>query len=220
MPKIKWYQIVEFIVRQAILAVVRVSTGVHLRESSLPHGQAQCVYFSNHTSIADFMLIWAVMPASLRRTTRTVAAADYWTSTWLRRFLAKNVFNALLISRAGQEGAGPCATQLMNEALRRGESLIIFPEGTRNTSAAWLTPFKLGLYHLACEHPHVQFIPVWLDNIREVMPKGAWLPLPLVCTVNMGKPLPLKPSEPAQPFLSRAQEAVLALRPDAGAPAC
>lgn len=220
MPKIKLFQVVEFAVRQAILAIVRVSTGVHLRESSVPHGQAQCVYFSNHTSIADFMLIWAVMPSSLRRTTRTVAAEDYWTSSWLRRFLALNVFNALLISRAGNERGGPCAALLMSEALARGESLIIFPEGTRNTSAAWLTPFKSGLYHMACEHPHVHFIPVWLDNIREVMPKGAWLPLPLVCTVNMGEPLDLKPSESAQPFLHRAQEAVLALRPTAGANPC
>ncbi|MGH6648870.1 lysophospholipid acyltransferase family protein [Aquabacterium sp.] len=212
MPKINVGQMVGFVVGQALLAFVRLSTGVHLRESGLPPGLTQRVYFSNHTSIGDFILIWAVMSPELRRTTRTVAAEDYWTSSALRRFLALNVFNALLISRCGQGGA-----QRMTEALRRGESLIIFPEGTRNTSAAWLTPFKSGLYHLACEHPQVQFIPVWIDNLRNVMPKGAWLPLPLVCSVGMGAPLPLRPSEPTLAFLERAQEAVLALKPDSQA---
>ncbi|RZL04316.1 MAG: 1-acyl-sn-glycerol-3-phosphate acyltransferase [Rubrivivax sp.] len=207
-------------VRQAILALVRLSTGVHLRQSAWPRGEAQRVYFSNHTSIGDFLLIWAVMPRDLRRTTRTVAAKDYWTRTWLRRFLALNVFNALLISRAGGERGGHDAAQCLTEALDRGESLIIFPEGTRNTSAAWLAPFKSGLYHMACGHPQVQFIPVWLDNVRHVMPKGAWLPLPLVCTVSLGAPLPLRPSEQAHLFLVRAQEAVLALKPDVEAVPC
>jgi 1-acyl-sn-glycerol-3-phosphate acyltransferase len=203
------------VVGQALLAFVRLSTGVHLRESGPPPGSTQRVYFSNHTSIGDFILIWAVMPPALRRTTRIVGAEDYWTSSALRRFLALNVFNALLISRGGQGGAG--ASRRMTEALRRGESLIIFPEGTRNTSAAWLMPFKSGLYHLACEHPQVQFIPVWIDNLRNVMPKGAWLPLPLVCSVGMGAPLPLRPAEQAPAFLARAQDAVLALKPDARA---
>jgi len=219
MPKINAGRMVGFLVGQVLLAVVRLSTGVHAR-GSLPRGEAQRVYFSNHTSIGDFLLIWAVMPPDLRRTTRTVAAEDYWTSSTLRRFLAQNVFNALLISRGGGGQGGGCATQRMTEALNHGDSLIIFPEGTRNTSAAWLTPFKSGLYHLACDHPHVQFIPVWLDNIRHVMPKGAWLPLPLVCSVNMGAPLPLRPAEQAPVFLKRAQEAVLALKPDLQVVSC
>lgn len=212
MRKLNGGQVVGFMVRQVLLAVVRLSTGARLGQAGMPRGQDQRVYFANHTSIGDFLLIWAVLPGHLRRGTRTVAAEDYWTRTCLRRFLARNVFNALLISRAGQ-GRGGAGTAL-TEALGRGESLIFFPEGTRNTSDAWITPFKSGLFHMACEHPGVQFIPVWLDNIREVMPKGAWLPLPLVCTVHMGSPLALRPSEAAASFLGRAQDAVLALRPD------
>jgi 1-acyl-sn-glycerol-3-phosphate acyltransferase len=204
-----------FMIKELLLAIVRVSTGVRSVGLQPARTTGQQVYFANHTSIADFLLIWTVMPPELRRTTRTVAAADYWNASWLRRFLAREVFNAVLISRACKPGQ-PSALEVMTEALRRGESLIIFPEGTRNTSGDWLTPFKPGLYHIACEYPSVQFIPVWLDKIREVLPKGMWLPVPMDCTVHVGLPLPLNPAEKVEAFLKRAQDAVLALRPCEG----
>lgn len=202
-----------WIAKEVILAVVRVSTSVRQLGRPVPaSAHQQGVYFANHTSLADFLLIWTVMPTHQRRKTRPVAAEDYWNASWLRRFLAQEVFNALLIKRASGEGE-PSAVDLMAQALGRGESLIIFPEGTRNTTEAWLTPFKCGLYLLGREYPQVPLIPVWLHNIRHVMPKGVWLPVPMVCTVHVGAPLSIRPSEQADEFLVRAQEAVLKLRP-------
>lgn len=201
-----------WIAKVLILAVVRVSTGVRLMGGGVPSAPHQGVYFANHTSLADFLLIWTVMPARQRRQTRPVAAEDYWNASWLRRFLAREVFNALLIKRACAEGE-PSAVDLMAQALSRGESLILFPEGTRNTTEAWLTPFKCGLFLLGREHPTVPLVPVWLHNIRHVFPKGVWLPVPMDCTVHVGAPLSIRPVESADDFLGRAQEAVLALRP-------
>lgn len=172
----------------------------------------QRVYFANHGSHGDFVMIWATLPAALRRATRPVAGQDYWLASWLRRFAADRVFHALLIDRHPQPGA-PSPVDLMAQALAAGESLILFPEGTRNTTEALLLPFKSGLYHLSCHSPQVEFIPVWIDHIRRVIPKGELIPVPMVCTVSYGAPLALQPDEGKDAFLRRAEQAVLALRP-------
>jgi 1-acyl-sn-glycerol-3-phosphate acyltransferase len=209
--------------RAFILSVVHVFTGVGLKGPGKPLGVGKpCVYFANHTSLGDFLLIWAVMPPSLRGQVRPVAAADFWMASGLRRFIALDVFNALLIERAEVGAERPHAPErqaplaMMSDALRQGDSLIFFPEGTRNTTNDSLRPFRSGLYHLAQEHPDVALVPVWLDNIRHVMPKGHRLPVPTLCTVNMGIPWQCRFKADAgrmDVFLEEAQKAVLALRP-------
>lgn len=170
------------------------------------------VYFANHGSHGDFVLIWTTLPPALRRMTRPVAARDYWSASALKRFIGSQVFNALLIDRTPPPGA-PSPVDAMAEALRRGESLILFPEGTRNTTDAPLLPFKSGLYRLSRLCPQVELVPVWIDNIKRVIPKGQWLPVPMICSVNYGEPLAFDPDEDKDAFCRRAEAAVLALRP-------
>ena len=170
------------------------------------------VYYGNHTSHGDFVLIWAALPASLRVRTRPVAGADYWETTRVRRWLMHEVFRAVLIDRtAGRNGADPVA--LMAEALAQEDSLIVFPEGTRNTTDEILLPFKSGIYHLARASPAVEFVPVWIENLNRVMPKGEVVPIPLLCTITFGAPLRLRDAESKDDFLGRAREALLALCP-------
>jgi 1-acyl-sn-glycerol-3-phosphate acyltransferase len=137
---------------------------------------------------------------------RPVAAAAYWQRDGLRRYLIHAVFNGVLIERdpgARQQDPIACLCQAVDE----GNSLILFPEGTRNTDEGVL-PFKSGIYHLARQRPELEFVPVWID-----MPKGRWLPLPLLCTTTFGEPLRLKADEDKQHFLERARESLLALDP-------
>jgi 1-acyl-sn-glycerol-3-phosphate acyltransferase len=122
------------------------------------------------------------------------------------------VFRALLINRHPQPGE-PSPVDQMAQTLADGDSLIIFPEGTRNTGESPLLPFKSGLYHLAQQYPDAELVPVWIDNIRRVIPKGEWIPVPMICTVSFGEPLVRQPLETKDAFLARACEAVLALRP-------
>jgi 1-acyl-sn-glycerol-3-phosphate acyltransferase len=201
---------------ELIMFFARALTGVRpVWRGGLPT-TATRVYFANHGSHGDFVLIWTTLPARLRHATRPVAGRDYWDKTALKRFIGTRVFNALLIDRKPAPGEAPAASPVdeMAVALRRGESLIIFPEGTRNTGEAPLLPFKSGLYHLGRQCPEVELIPVWIDNIRRVIPKGQWLPVPMVCSVNYGAPLAVGADEDKDTFLKRAEAAVLALRPE------
>lgn len=169
------------------------------------------VYFANHTSNGDFVLIWAVMPGRMRRMTRPVAAADYWLRGRLRRFVIRHVFDAVLIDRNPETREGD-PVDAMAKALDKGRALILFPEGKRNQSEAPLLPFKTGLFHLANARPEVPMVPVWIANLNRAMPKGELFPVPLICTVTFGEPLHLGAEEDKSAFLDRAAAALLATR--------
>lgn len=169
------------------------------------------VYFANHTSNGDFVLIWAVLPPMMRAGTRPVAGADYWLTTKLKSFIGREVFNAVLIDRNPDTRTDDPVAQ-MAEALDEGSSLIIFPEGTRNMTDAPLLPFKSGLFHLASQRMDVDLVPVWIENLNQVMPKGEVIPIPLICTVRFGAALRLDPGETKDAFLKRSHHALLSLK--------
>lgn len=173
----------------------------------VPH---QRVYYANHTSNGDFVLIWTVLPFAMRKVTRPVAGSDYWLSSRLKTFIGRAVFKAVLIDRRPEHRTED-PVELMVEALDEGSSLIIFPEGTRNTTTEPLLPFKSGLFHLASKRTRVDLVPVWIENLNNVMPKGEVVPIPLLCTVTFGAPLHLEKGETKKAFLERAEKALLAL---------
>lgn len=175
------------------------------------------VYLANHCSHGDFVLLWTVLPPRLRRRTRPVAGADYWGGSALRRFIGTQVFRAVLIARGDGLDGGRQAVQQMCAALDAGDSLILFPEGTRNTGEATLLPFRSGLHHLAQARPHVDYVPVWIAHLNRVLPKGEIVPVPLLCTVSFGEPLSIERGEDKQAFLDRARAALLALATEAQA---
>jgi 1-acyl-sn-glycerol-3-phosphate acyltransferase len=194
----------------AIVGFARLVTGVRGEWLGCAPDPRPRIYFANHRSHADFVLIWTVLPASLRRLTRPVAGADYWLRGRLRAFIGERVFRSVLIDRhAAARDADPIA--VMTAALDRDESLILFPEGTRNTGEEPLLPFKSGLYHLSRARPDVEVVPVWIENLNRVMPKGEFVPIPLLCTVTLGAPLALGANEDKHDFLARSRDALLAL---------
>ena len=187
-------------------AGVRLFTGVQARWLGCPPDTTQRVYFANHTSNLDFLVLWSVLPFNARRNTRPVAASDYWRGGRLRLYLADRVFRGVLIERKKVTRSNNPMDQLI-AVLKAGESLIIFPEGGRTTEPE-MRPFKSGLYHLGKAMPDVELVPVYLDNANRVLPKGEFLPIPLLCSVNFGAPLRLLPDESRDAFLTRARSAV------------
>lgn len=197
----------------AIILFARFITAVRAVWQGIEPVQRQRVYFANHVSHGDFILLWTVLPDRMRRRTRPVAGADYWLKSPLRRFIGRDVFNAVLIDRNRESRTDDPIAQ-MAEALDSGASLIVFPEGTRNETDARLLPFKSGIYHLAKARPEVDLVPVWIDNLNRVMPKGEFVPVPLICTVTFGAPLHVGADEAKDAFIARAEQALLALSPD------
>ncbi|XAH24523.1 lysophospholipid acyltransferase family protein [Xylophilus sp. GW821-FHT01B05] len=202
-----------------LLGLVRLLTGAQARWYGCPPKAEQRIYFANHQSHADLVMIWAALPQELRSITRPVAAKDYWTKTRFRHWITTAVFNAVYVDRSGGKpaaGEAPPAEavdplQPLEEALERGDSIIIFPEGTRGAGDD-PQAFKSGLYTLAQRFPHVVLVPTWIQNIQRVMPKGEVVPVPILCSVTFGAPVQVEAGEERRPFLDRARLAVMALR--------
>jgi len=192
-----------------LAAALRLACGVRqLPDAAVP--TAPCIFFANHTSHLDFATIWAALPPAQRARVRPVAGRDYWEKGPLRRWLAGRVFRAVLIERQRVTVATNPLTPMV-DALDAGASLIVFPEGTRSPDGR-LQPFKSGLHHLARARPATPLVPVLLDNLNRILPKGDFLPVPLVATLAVGPPLAFDAAESKTGFLARAQAAVAALQ--------
>lgn len=242
-----------------LLGVVRFLTGSQARWYGCPPKAEQRIYFANHQSHADMVLIWAALPEELRSITRPIAAKDYWTKTPFKQWITTAVFNAVYVDRqAGPARAAPSTAGAASNApapeaavetaaaggpdpapqaahaaqspealraalpatdplaplvraLESGDSIVIFPEGTRGHGDE-PQPFKSGLFKLAQMFPHVVLVPAWINNVQRVMPKGEVVPVPILCSVTFGAPVALAPGEERRPFLDRARRAVMDLR--------
>lgn len=191
-----------------LVGVVKLLVGAYARWIGSQPTSSQRIYFANHTSHIDTLAIWSSLPRVLRSRTRPVAARDYW-GKGLRKYIATRGFGAVLIER-NRDNTPSDPLEPLRATLREGDSLIIFPEGTRGTSNV-PARFRSGLFRLAGEFPGVELIPVYLDNLHRSLPKGALLPVPMVCTVRFGAPMALAPGEDRELFLERARAAVIAL---------
>ncbi len=171
----------------------------------------QRIYYANHNSHIDFILLWSSLPTDLRRKTRPVAASDYWLKDGFRRFLIQDTFTGVTIQRNREQNQDPL--EPIKTVLAQGDSIIFFPEGTRNLNDdVELLAFKSGLFHLKNQFPDVEIVPVWISNLKRVMPKGALIPLPLLSTVIFGKPLEAHNEQNKSEFLNYAQDELLKLK--------
>lgn len=203
----------EKVLAEVFCSGIKILTGARASWRAAPSERPR-VYFANHRSHGDFLIIWALLPRTLRARTRPVAGADYWLRGRFRRYLIERVFRGVLIDRHVKRGDKPIGTMLAPLAL--GESLIVFPEGTRNQEGEGLLPFKSGIHHLARARPETEFVPVWIENMGRAMPKGGLLAVPLLCSLSFGAPLTIEAGETRAAFLARCRQSLLALEPAHG----
>jgi len=190
--------------------IARFLSGASTRWLDSQPDACQRVYFANHTSHLDAIVIWSALPAPIRALTRPVAAKDYWNKGGVRRYLANRVFNALLIDRT-EIKVHQSPVDMMLQAIGDTYSLIVFPEGGRS-SGREVGEFKSGLYYLCKKRPDLELIPVYLANMNRILPRGEVLPVPLLSCITFGPPMWLERGEPKNDFLARAREAVLRLK--------
>lgn len=197
------------ITRPTLVAIAKLFSGATVRWVDCQPDICQRVYFANHTSHLDALILWASLPRQIRYLTRPVAAKDYWVRGPIRRYMAE-VFNALLIDREKiKVHASPI--DLMIREIGNEFSLIVFPEGGRNPTGV-MREFKSGLYYLGKKRPDLELVPVYLDNMNRIMPKGEFLPVPMLSCITIGSPIWLETGESKNDFLQRARQAVLKLK--------
>lgn len=192
-----------------LLGLIRFLTGAQARWHGCPPKAEQRIYFANHQSHADLVMIWAALPQELRHITRAIAAKDYWTQSPFRKWITTEVFHVIYVSRDRSSEEDPL--EPLVEALGNGDSIILFPEGTRGHTGE-PQPFKAGLYNLATRFPNVVLVPAWINNVQHVLPKGEVVPVPVLCSVTFGAPMQVGEGEDRRAFLERARSAVVALR--------
>ena len=197
-----------------VAGLARLIAGGSAQWHTDPAADRQRIFFANHSSHLDFVLIWSYLPPELRALARPVAARDYWERGRLRRYFARDVFNAVLIDRTGPEPAaerGRKAVDAIVAGLGGRHSVILFPEGTRGAGDS-VAEFRSGLYHVARARPDVQLVPVALENLNRILPKGEAIPVPMISRVTFGPELRLELAEDKDAFLERARRAVESLR--------
>ncbi len=194
----------------SVLAITaKLLSGATVRWFECQPDTCQRVYFANHTSHLDALVLWSSLPKDVRALTRPVAAKDYWEQGAVRRHIART-FNALLIDRKKIKVHQSPVDMMIREIGDR-YSLIVFPEGGRNTGEE-MSSFKSGLYYLGKKRPDLELVPVYIDNLNRVLPRGEFLPVPLLSCITIGPPIWLEQGEPKAEFLNRARQAVLKLK--------
>jgi len=192
-----------------LVGITRLLVGARARWIGCKPSATQRIYFANHSSHLDTLAIWASLTPKLREHTRPVAARDYWGHGGVRGFIADHGFRAVYVERDTAKREGDPLLPL-TDALDAGASLIIFPEGTRGEGNRPQS-FKSGLYHLGTRYPEVELVPVYLDTLHRVMPKGRFVPVPLICTVRFGAAIHVRADESKDAFLARARTSLMEL---------
>ena len=194
----------------AIVLLAKLFSGFTVRWIECQPETSQRIYFANHTSHLDAVLLWSALPRHLRKITRPVAAKDYWAKGWLKPHMA-NSFNALLVDRK-EIKVHKSPIDIMLQQMGDVYSLIIFPEGGRAAGDEELGTFKSGLFYMAKKRPDLELVPVYIDNVNRILPRGEVLPVPLLSCITIGAPIFLEAGEPKTEFLQRARESVLKLK--------
>ena len=143
---------------------------------------------ANHNSHVDTLLLLTIFPARLIGRLRPVAAADYFLRGPLIGWFSRTLVGIVPIVRDGNAAAQDVLAPA-RAALGAGDIVMIFPEGTRGPGTDELGPMKAGVARLAAAYPEAPVTPVWIEGAGRVLPKGAFLPAPMNCTVLVGAPI-------------------------------
>lgn len=207
--------------RQNIAAsLFRLIAGVTIKQTHKIDFDHPTIFYANHASNLDAPLIWSTLPNTTRHKTHPIAARDYWDKSGLRTYLAQKIFKVILIERPNPDESSDSIKprtnlrntfQTITDTLKNNQSIIIFPEGTRNTENK-IIDFQPGIYHIARQVPSVNLVPIYLHNLNRVLPKGEKIFIPLICSVTYGKPLTLNPKEKRNDFLLRAKSELQSLK--------
>lgn len=200
------------LIGKVILYLCRLISGVQVEIRDAKSISDTVIFYANHSSHLDAMVILSLLPEEVRKKTTIVGSIKYWQASAIRRYISNHVFKTVLIERSGEGSASGAfsAISSMANVLEQGYSIIIFPEGTRGNDGT-ISDFKGGIYHLAKKHRSIKLIPVYLENMNRIMPKGELIIIPLLGRAVFGTPIQLLEGEHKDAFLARAKSELVDL---------
>ena len=167
--------------------ILLLAVGIHARGRALLPQRGPAIVVANHNSHLDTLTIISLFPLHLLSKLRPVAAMDYFMRTKAMAWFATRIIGIIAIARGGRDrNVNPLAP--CEDALDRGEILILFPEGSRGEPEK-LQAFKKGVAHLAKQRPEVPVYPLFISGLGKVLPKDALFLVPFNCDVVVGEPL-------------------------------
>ncbi len=180
----------------------RVESSAYLRSLDGP-----CLLIANHSSHLDSVAALSLLPRALRRRTAVAAAADYFFATRPLACFSSLALGAFPFHR---QGAVSASLAHCGDLADDGYSILIFPEGTRSPDGR-LAPFKAGIGLLARELG-VPVVPIHLDGLHAILPKGRTRPRPGRFHARVGRPIEIDRSltsaEAAEMLEARLRELV------------
>jgi len=201
-----------WLVRGGLSVFMNTYVRVRVRGCENLPAQGPFILAPNHSSHLDTPSV--VTAVGGRRRVWTAGAADYFFDTRLKRFLFGRVLDTIAFDRHtdGLAGLRRCSA-----ALRAGDGLLLFPEGTRSLTGE-LQPFKIGVAVLAIERG-APIVPVHIDRSYKLLRKGRRFVRPGTVTVTFGRPIDPTVVDPAddaheafRALTRRLEAAVTALR--------
>jgi 1-acyl-sn-glycerol-3-phosphate acyltransferase len=199
--------LLQFLYEGVLRNMLRIVVGVQFGKSSFLKGCKQFIIVANHNSHLDTMSLLAALPGNLTHMVKPVAAMDYFGKTRFKAWLSNYFINTLLITRSSG-GAG--SIHQMVEALDKGYSLIIFPEGTRGDPEV-MQPLKRGVGVVLAQRPHIPYVPVFMTGMGKAMPKGDPIIVPHIVKIAFGKPVLVNSTDPVA-IMAQIEADLLTLR--------
>ena len=165
------------------------------------------VIAANHNSHLDVVALMSLFPLAMLHRIRPVAAADHFLRPGPVGWLARNILGIIAIDRSGKGAEAVLGP--VRDALRRGDIVIIFPEGTRGAPEV-MSKFRRGATVLAAEFPGVPFVPVYLHGLGKILPRGDWRFVPFAAEARVGLPRICR-GEPGRPMSELLQADIEAM---------
>jgi long-chain acyl-CoA synthetase len=143
-----------------------------------------CLMIANHSSHLDSPAVLSLLRRGRRRRTAVAAAADYFFATRPLACFSSLVLGAFPFHR---QGAVSASLAHCGDLADDGYSILIFPEGTRSPDGQ-MAPFKAGIGLLARELD-VPVVPIYLDGLHAILPKGRSWPRSGPFRAVVGEPI-------------------------------
>lgn len=178
-------QLLLIFIYKIILPLPLKMVGVRVRNKKNLKVVQPMIIVANHNSHLDTMAIMSSLPFTALSKTHPVATATYFGKKKWLAFLSNRLVNTVLIQKHDSQG-GSKALEVLDNTLKKGHSLLLFPEGTRGTPGQ-LEEFRTGVGVLLLQNPGVKYLPVWIEGTGNILPKGALLLKPHIATVCIGK---------------------------------